>query len=66
MDVFGRAVVVQINSSCALTPLSMPPRTSLTKMLLAHFVTNIAFTLSPVTHLQRETERFGDLTVGFG
>jgi hypothetical protein len=44
----------------------MAPMTSLTEMLLAHFVTSIAFTLLPSSHVQTETECFGRLKVLFG
>jgi len=66
MDEYGMTVVVQIDSSCALTALSMTHMKSLTKILLAHFVTNIAFNLSLNSRLQKETERVGHLTAKFG
>jgi len=59
-------VVFQINSSCVLTALSMTLMTSLTEILLAHFVTNDAFALSLNSHLQNGTEPFGRLAVQFG
>jgi hypothetical protein len=59
-------VVIQIHSSCTQTALSMPRMTSLTYILLAHYVTNIAFALSLNSHLQNETECFGRLAVRFG
>jgi hypothetical protein len=65
MDEFGMTVVIQIDSSCALTAPSMTHMTSLTYILLPHFVTNIAFALSVNTQLQKETEYFGRLTVRF-
>ena len=40
--------------------------TSLTEILLAHFVTNIGFALSLNGNLQKETTHFGRLTVRFG
>jgi len=66
MDECSMTVVVQIDSSCVLTTLSMTRMTSLTYILLAHFVTNIAFALSLNSHLENEKERFGHLTVRFG
>jgi len=66
MDECSMMVVIQIDLSGALTALSMTRMTSLTQILLAHFVTNIAFTLSLNSHLQNETERFGHLTARFG
>jgi len=66
MDEFSMMVVVQINSSCTLTAPSMTRMTSLTQILLAHFVTNIAFALSLHSHLQKETAHFGRLKVLFG
>jgi hypothetical protein len=66
MDGFDMTVGVQIDSSCALSAVSMTRITALTDILLAHFVTSIACTLSLNSHLQKETERFGHLTVQFG
>jgi hypothetical protein len=66
MDEFSMTVVVQIDSSCTLTALSMTCMTSLTEIVLAHFVTNIAFALSLNSHLQKQTERFDHRTVQFG
>jgi hypothetical protein len=66
MDEYGMTVVVQIDSSCTLTALSMTTMTSLTYILLAHFVTNIGFALSLNSHLQNKTERDGRLTARFG
>ena len=62
MDKFSITVVVQIDSSCALTALSMTCMTSLTEILLAHFLTNIAWALSNNSHLQKDTEFDGRLT----
>jgi hypothetical protein len=45
MDEYGMTVVVQIDSSCELTALTLTRMTSLTEILLPHFVTNIAFAL---------------------
>jgi len=59
-------VVVQINSSGLLTARFMICMTSLTEILLAHCVTNIAITLSHNSHLQKETECDGRLTAQFG
>jgi hypothetical protein len=60
-------VVVQIDSSGALTSLSMTRITSLTEILLAHVIIKIALALSLNSHLQKETEHDGRLTdrVGF-
>jgi len=66
MDEYGMTAVVQIDPSCALTALSMTRMTSLTSMLLAHFVTNIAFALSLNSHLQNKTKLDGRLTARFG
>jgi hypothetical protein len=55
-------VVVQINVSGPLTMLSMTRMISLTLILIAHFVTNIAFALSLNSPLQKESERDGRLT----
>jgi len=66
MDEYGMTAVVYIDSSCALTALPMTRMTSLTEILLAHFVTNIAFALSLKSHLQNQTERDGHLTTRFG
>ena len=66
MDGFSMTVVIQINSSYALTALSMTRMTSLTYVLLAYFVTNFAFALSLNSHMQKETELLGHLTVRFG
>jgi len=66
MDEFSMMVVVQIDSGCALTILSITRMTSLTQILLANFVTNIAFALSLNSHMQKETEHLGRLTVRFG
>jgi hypothetical protein len=43
MDECSMTVVVQIDLSGALTPLSMIRMTSLLQNLLAHFITNISF-----------------------
>jgi len=66
MDECSMTVVIQIDSSGTLNALSLTRMTSVSKILLAHFVTNVAFTLSLNSHLQNETERFGRLTVRFG
>ena len=58
-------VDIQIDSSSALTAHSMRHMISLTYILLAHFITNSAFALSPNSSLQKETERVGSLTVQF-
>jgi len=63
MDEISMTVVVQIDSLCALTALSMTHMTSLTQIVLAHVVMNIAFALSLNSHLQKETAHFGRLTV---
>jgi hypothetical protein len=65
MDEFTMTVVVQIDLSCALTALSLAHVTSLTEILLAHIVTNIAFALPVYTHMPKETECFGHLTLRF-
>jgi len=59
-------VDVQIDWSCALTDLSMTRMTLFTSILLAYFFTNIAFALSLNSHMQKETECLGRLTVRFG
>jgi hypothetical protein len=46
MDAYGMTVVVQIDWSCALTARSMTRMTSVTQILIAHFVTTIAVALS--------------------
>jgi hypothetical protein len=66
MDKYGMTAVVQIDSSCALTALPMIRMTSLTSILLEHFIYNIAFALSLNSHLQNKTERDGCLTARFG
>jgi hypothetical protein len=66
LDELSMTVVVQIDSSCALTALSMTRMTSLTYILSAHCVKNIGFALSLNSALLKETERFGSLTVRFG
>jgi hypothetical protein len=66
MDEYSMSVVVQIDSSCALTALPMTRMTSLSKIVLAHFVSNIAFALSLNSHLQNKTECDGCLTARFG
>jgi hypothetical protein len=58
-------VAIQIDSSCSLTALSMIRMTSLTYILLAHSITNIAFALSINSNLQKETECVGRPTVRF-
>jgi hypothetical protein len=63
MDECSMTVVVQIDSSCALTALSM---TRMTSLSLIHFVNNIAFALSLNSHFPTETECLGCLTVQFG
>jgi hypothetical protein len=63
MDEFSMRVVEKIDLSCALTALSMTRMTSLTKILLVHFITNITFALSLNSHMQKEPEHFGRLTV---
>jgi hypothetical protein len=65
MDEYGMMVVVQINSSCTLTALPMTHMTSLTKILVAHFVTNIAFALSLNRNLQNKIECDGRHTARF-
>jgi len=62
MNEGSMTVVIPIDSSGALTALSMTCMISLDQILLAHFVTNIAFALSLNSHSQNETERFGNLT----
>ena len=59
MDEVSMTVVVQIDSSCALTVLSMTRVTLLMSIQLAHFVTNIAFALSLNSYLLKETVCFG-------
>jgi hypothetical protein len=66
IDECSLTVVVGIDLSCALTALSMTRMTSLTKILLALFVTNIAFALSLNSYLQKETKRVGRHSVQFG
>jgi hypothetical protein len=58
MDECSMTVVIQIDWSRVLTALSMTRITSLTKILLPHFVTNIAFASSLNSHLEKETDRF--------
>jgi len=65
MHEYGTTVVIQINSSGTATALSMKHMTSLTLIVLAHFVTNIAFALSLNSHVQIKTERDGHLTTRF-
>jgi hypothetical protein len=65
MDELSITVVVQIDLSCTQPTLSMTRMTSLTYILLAHCVTNIAFSLSLNSHLQKESERDGHLTTQF-
>jgi hypothetical protein len=59
-------VVVQLDLSSALTALSMTRMTSLTSILLALYVTIIAFVLTLDSYLKKETEHVGCLTVRFG
>jgi hypothetical protein len=59
-------VHIQIDSSCTLTALSITLMTSLTEILLAHFVTNIAFGLSFNSCMQKGTECVAHVTVRFG
>jgi hypothetical protein len=59
-------VVVQIESSWPLNAWSMTRMKSLRYILLAHFVTNIAFALSLKSHMQKDSQRCGCLTVRFG
>ena len=66
MDEYGMTVVVQIDSSSTLTTLPLTCMTSLTQILLAHFVTNIAFGLSFNSDLQNKMERDSCLTARFG
>jgi hypothetical protein len=66
MDEYGMTVAIQINSSCALTALSMTCMKSITSIFFAHFVTNIAIALSLDSHLQNKTDRDGCLTARFG
>jgi hypothetical protein len=65
MDEYGMTVVVQIDSSCELNALTLTRMTSLTEILLPHFVTNIAFALSLNSHLQNKIEHDGHLTARF-
>ena len=66
MDECSMTVVIQIDSSWAPSALSITRMISLTLILLAHFITNIAFALSLNIHLEIETELFGCFTVRFG
>jgi hypothetical protein len=66
MDEYGMTVVVQINLACELTALTLTHMTSLTEILLPHFITNIALALSLNSHLQNKIERDGRLTARFG
>jgi hypothetical protein len=66
MDEYSMTVVVQIDLACELTALTLTRMTSLTEILLAHFVTNIAFALSLNSHLQNKIERDGRFTAQFG
>jgi hypothetical protein len=66
MDEFSLTVVIQNDSSCALTAHSMTRMTSLTYILLAYFIRNIAFALSLYSHRQMETEYSGHLAVRLG
>ena len=59
-------VVVQIDSSCELTALTLTRMKSLTEIFLAHFVANIAFALSLSSHLQNTIERDGCFKARFG
>jgi hypothetical protein len=61
MDEYDITVVVQIDSSGELTTPTLTRLTALTYILLAHFVTNIAFALSLNSHLQNEIKRDGRL-----
>jgi hypothetical protein len=65
MDEYGMMVVVQIDSSCTLIALPMTHMTSVTKILVAHFITNIGFALSLNSHLQNKIECDGRLTARF-
>jgi hypothetical protein len=66
INVYGMTVVVQIDSSCTLTALPMTCMTSLTSILLAYFVINIAFALWHNSHLQNKIKCDGCLKARFG
>jgi len=63
MDECGMTVVMQPDSSSLLTTCSKTRMTSLTKILLVYFVTNIVFALSLSSHLQIEIKCVGCLSV---
>jgi len=63
MDECGMTVVMQPDSSSLLTACSRTRMTSLTKILLVYFVTNIVFALWLSSHLQIEIECVGCLSV---
>jgi hypothetical protein len=63
---YGMTVVVQIDLPCALTTLPMTHMTSLTLILLAHFVSNITFALSVNSQLQNKIKCDRRLTARFG
>jgi len=56
MDECSMTVVIQTDSYCALTALSMTRMTSLSDILLVYFVANITFAISLNNHWQREIE----------
>jgi hypothetical protein len=66
MDDCMMTVVIQIDSSRALTVLSMSGMTLLNSILLTHFVTNIPFALSLNSHFQKESKCHGCLIAQFG
>ena len=66
MDECVMTVVVQTDSYSALTALSITLMTSVTLILLVHFVTNIAVTLSLNSHLLMQIERVSSCFARFG
>jgi len=66
MDECGMTVVVQTDSSSALTAHSMTWMTSFTYISLIYFVTNIAFVLLLNSHLQIAIDRVGRVSAWFG
>jgi hypothetical protein len=65
MDEYVMTVVVQIDSACELTALPLTRMTSLTKILFAHFITNIALALSLNSQLRNKIEHDGHHTALF-
>jgi len=59
MDEYGMTVLIETDSSRALTAPSMTRMTSLTEIWLVYFITNLGFALSLNSHPQIEIECFG-------